>query len=120
MMRDGDADALTLPEQLLGGAALLAHTSAWCAPTRTGLAVEESIVELHVHAASLEPHAVGPHSMTFLSLDFYEFETQLTPVLEGGCRVPACLPVQCAFFKLELCSRCCMYIGINDLFRAQQ
>lgn len=48
-----------------------------------GLADHETIVELHLHAASLAQHVVGPQGMTCLSVDFYQHETQLTPVLEG-------------------------------------
>ncbi|GAB4815102.1 hypothetical protein N2152v2_002148 [Parachlorella kessleri] len=49
-----------------------------------GLPAHQSIVELHVHAADLGQHVLGPQGMTFLTLDFYQHETQTTAVMEGA------------------------------------
>ena len=66
-------------------------------PATAGLPDHQSILELHVHAAELAQHVLGPQGMTFLTLDFYQHETQTTPVLEGGwvgaCRNDARLPL---------------------------
>lgn len=49
-----------------------------------GLPDDGNIVELHIHSAALESHVTGPQGMTFITVDFYQHETQMTPVLEGA------------------------------------
>ena len=56
-----------------------------------GLLPYQNIIELHVHGAEMQTEllngavCVGPQlpGLTFLSVDFFDSSTQLTPVAEG-------------------------------------
>lgn len=48
------------------------------------LAPDENIFELHLASAALDEDALGKNPPTFLSLDFFEHETQATPVISSS------------------------------------
>lgn len=48
------------------------------------LAPDENIFEVHLASAALDEDALGKNPPTFLSLDFFEHETQATPVVSSS------------------------------------
>ena len=65
-------------------AAPVAPTGSQCLSLRADLAENENIFEVHLASAELDVTLTGDNPATFVALDFFEHDTQATPVVSGS------------------------------------
>ncbi len=70
-----------------------------CQSPRADLAENENIFEVHLASAELDVTLTGDNPATFVALDFFEHDTQATPVVSGSrwvSSLPSVQPTWCS------------------------